>query len=678
MIFYRILEEEDGFPPPERPAPMPDSPKQRLLAEFARIGKAVASPRRLDLLDLLAQGEKPVETLASRSGLGVKNTSAHLRVLREARLVETRRDGTRVFYRLAGDEVFRFLREMQSMARRRLAEVDRLVDEFYRDPDGLEPLGSDELVRRMDAGEVTLLDVRPEDEYRASHLRGARSVPLDELRRRLGELPRDREVVAYCRGPYCMMSVQAVELLRKEGFRARLLEEGARDWQAAGRPVAAGRSVAVACALALAMASGAYAQTAPAENPELEVTDVRPLVGTPPPFPLVESFLVVNPTDPDNLLASAMSVSSDESVVYGSWDGGDTWEQVRGPDGPVFPGGDPMLAFDGNGRAYFSAITPRFDVWRSADGGRTWAGPARIGGEAANDRQWVAAPSTPGEGVHPLHAAAKRVVTLGGREEHVLVTSVSRDGGQTFAEPTFTRPDSGYLHTPTDLVVRRDGTVLLPFLIHYGAAPGGRGRLRGRYFLLVSEDGASTWSPPRRVAETTEYGNRGDLNLMLKGLAAAGLALDETGGAFDGSAYMVWPTVIDDRLQIVALRSRDGGTSWSEPVRVNDGGFESNHSTPSVAVNRDGVVAVTWNDRRHDPADECFHHYVAVSVDGGRTFGEDSRISGTPTCPGSGSRWMNGGETQGLAALPDGNFRVVWSVGSRDDLTPWTAVVRMR
>ena len=218
---------------------MPDSPKQRLLAEFARIGKAVASPRRLDLLDLLSQGEMDVETLAHRSGLTVKNTSAHLRTLRESRMVETRREGTRVFYRLAGEEVFRFLRELQILAHTRLAEVDRVVREFYRDPAGLEPVGPEELVSRMDAGEVTLLDVRPDDEYRAGHVPGARSVPLAELRRRLDELPRSREIVAYCRGPYCMLSVEAVEVLRGEGFRARIMKQGVPDWKAGGHPVVA-------------------------------------------------------------------------------------------------------------------------------------------------------------------------------------------------------------------------------------------------------------------------------------------------------------------------------------------------------------------------------------------------------------------------------------------------------
>lgn len=216
------------------------TPKERLLREFARIGQAIASPRRLDLIDLLSQGEKTVEQLARSAGLGVKNASAHLRHLARARLVETRRDGTRVYYRLAGEEVFRLLRELQDAARLRLPEVGQVLKEYYEDPDGLEAVGPDDLLRRAQAGEVTVLDVRPADEYRAGHLPNARSIPLPDLRRRLAELPAERQVVAYCRGPYCLLSVEAVATLRRHGFDARVLRHGVGDWRGEGRPVAAG------------------------------------------------------------------------------------------------------------------------------------------------------------------------------------------------------------------------------------------------------------------------------------------------------------------------------------------------------------------------------------------------------------------------------------------------------
>ncbi len=214
--------------------------KDPLYTQFARIGHAVGSPKRVELLDLLSQGEKSVETLATESGTPVKNTSAHLRVLRHARLVETRREGTRIFYRLAGDDVFRFLRSLQSLARARLAEVEQVAKLYLDGRDALEPITLHDLRRRMREGDVTVIDVRPEAEYRAGHIPGAISVPVAELKRRLAEIPKRREVVAYCRGPYCVYSVEAVELLRKRGYRARRTSQGLPDWHAKGLPVAVG------------------------------------------------------------------------------------------------------------------------------------------------------------------------------------------------------------------------------------------------------------------------------------------------------------------------------------------------------------------------------------------------------------------------------------------------------
>jgi rhodanese-related sulfurtransferase len=214
--------------------------KDRLFAEFARIGKAISSPKRLELLDLIAQGEKTVERLAEQTGMGIKNTSAHLRQLRQARLVETRKDGRHVHYRVPDDRIVRFLREMQELAEARLAELDRLVRLHYEHPEALEAVSPEELLRRMRDGDVTVLDVRPEDEFHAGHIPNALSVPIDELERRLEELPPGREVVAYCRGPYCTYASEAVEQLVARGFRARRLAEGLPDWRARGLPVATG------------------------------------------------------------------------------------------------------------------------------------------------------------------------------------------------------------------------------------------------------------------------------------------------------------------------------------------------------------------------------------------------------------------------------------------------------
>jgi rhodanese-related sulfurtransferase/DNA-binding transcriptional ArsR family regulator len=214
--------------------------KDPLYAQFARIGHAVASPVRIELLDLLAQGEKTVEALAEQSAAGIKNTSAHLRVLRQARLVETRREGTYVYYRLADDDVSRFLRDLQRLGRQRLAEVEQVARQYIDGRDKLEPVTLGELRKLVREDAVTVIDVRPHDEYEAGHITGALSVPVAELNRRLRELPKRREVIAYCRGPYCVFSLEAVTLLRKHGFRARRSEEGLPAWRDAGLPVATG------------------------------------------------------------------------------------------------------------------------------------------------------------------------------------------------------------------------------------------------------------------------------------------------------------------------------------------------------------------------------------------------------------------------------------------------------
>ena len=211
--------------------------KDRLYAEFATLGKALASPHRLELLDLLGQGERSVDQLAQEIGQSLANTSAHLRVLRQARLVEADKRGLQVVYRLAAPEVFTLWRTLRDLGTARLAEIDRLVETYLTDRASLEAVDVAELRRLVDEGRVTLLDVRPELEYRQGHIAGARSIPLAELERRLAEVPRGREVVAYCRGPYCVYADEAAQLLRRNGFRVRRLEDGFPEWRAAGLPV---------------------------------------------------------------------------------------------------------------------------------------------------------------------------------------------------------------------------------------------------------------------------------------------------------------------------------------------------------------------------------------------------------------------------------------------------------
>jgi rhodanese-related sulfurtransferase len=214
--------------------------KDRLYEAFAGTAKALASPKRIELAELMAQGEHTVEALAQATGMSVTNTSAHLQVLARSRLVAARKQGTKVFYRLAGDDVAAFVAALRDLARSRLAEVDHVVRDYFTARDALEPLTREELVARTGRGKVVILDVRPAAEFIAGHIPGALSVPLDQLDAALARLPRRAEIVAYCRGPYCVLAPQAVERLRANGYKARRLADGLPEWRLAGLPVAAG------------------------------------------------------------------------------------------------------------------------------------------------------------------------------------------------------------------------------------------------------------------------------------------------------------------------------------------------------------------------------------------------------------------------------------------------------
>jgi rhodanese-related sulfurtransferase len=217
--------------------------KDAIYEQFARIGKAVSSPRRLELLDLLCQGPRTVEVLAKESGLSVANASQHLQILRAARLVETEKEGLYVMYRLADQTVCEFFHAMQVLAENRLAEVEQIKRRFLEGREGMQPVDRDALLKLVREEAVTVLDVRPVEEYNAGHIPGSISIPLKELQLRLLDLPRDQEIVAYCRGPYCVLSIQAVEILRSKGFQAVRLEEGIQDLRAMGFPIAVNESV---------------------------------------------------------------------------------------------------------------------------------------------------------------------------------------------------------------------------------------------------------------------------------------------------------------------------------------------------------------------------------------------------------------------------------------------------
>ena len=210
-----------------------------LFEQVARVGKALASPKRLELLDLLAQGEKPVETLAGYLAIDIKLASAHLKVLREARLVEARREGRFIIYRLSGSDVANLWLNLRSVAEKHLVELQVALELMASAPERLTTESRASLLEKARQGEIIVIDVRPAVEYRAGHLPSARSMPLSEIERRLAELPAGKEIVAYCRGPFCLMSDEAVRLLRQRGYRAHKISDGVAEWAAEGLPVEA-------------------------------------------------------------------------------------------------------------------------------------------------------------------------------------------------------------------------------------------------------------------------------------------------------------------------------------------------------------------------------------------------------------------------------------------------------
>jgi rhodanese-related sulfurtransferase/DNA-binding transcriptional ArsR family regulator len=216
------------------------NPKRALFVEFAAVAKCLAHAHRLELVEQLAQGERSVEILAAKTGLSIANTSQHLQQMRRAGIISARRDGKFVFYRLVDESVLDLLAAMRRIAERNSAEVERVIRTYFNDRDSLEAVSRDELLAQTRAGFVTVLDVRPRDEFDLGHLPGAVNIPLRDLETRLAEIDPSREIVAYCRGPYCVLSYEAVAALRTKGFKARRLEDGFPEWRAAGLPVEIG------------------------------------------------------------------------------------------------------------------------------------------------------------------------------------------------------------------------------------------------------------------------------------------------------------------------------------------------------------------------------------------------------------------------------------------------------
>lgn len=410
---------------------------------------------------------------------------------------------------------------------------------------------------------------------------------------------------------------------------------------------------------------------------QAELVWTKPLPTALDDLALVEPFLAVDPTDPRHLVGAGMVVNAAglSTVVVISRDGGRSW--IVGRDAAtgdrLFPDGDPVVAMSPDGTPYLSTLDDGFSVWRRGPADSVWLRQARVPG-GTYDRQWIAFDRSDGPHHGRLYTAGKLwIQVMGHPAQDVAAFSWSDDGGATFRSPVLVLPDpaQGSLNIVGELQVLRDGSLLAPYhFIHwpYRSRPPENepaDALDGQIAVLRSTDGRY-WEDPVRVGRLLKWGH-GDQRRMFKSMMAGGLATGPAPGDQGVEMlHMVWLDIVQGALQVMAAHSSDGGRQWSAPVRVNQGGFRSNHSNPGVAVDGLGRVGVVWNDRRNYRGEECFTPYFAVSTDGGSTFAAEQPLTDGAVCPQG--RWMNGGETQGIVGLPDGGFHLLWvGPGPRGD-----------
>jgi hypothetical protein len=391
-----------------------------------------------------------------------------------------------------------------------------------------------------------------------------------------------------------------------------------------------------------------------------------------------EPWLVVDPRDASHAIAVSLADGGGQSVAYTTFDGGHSWRRAtHSALEQSFPGGDPIAAFADEGTALFATINP-FRVWRSRDGGLTWQGPAIVPGRSY-DREYLAVRPAPNAS-DTVYALAKTPIRVfGHRASDGLALARSTDGGTTFEAPRLMLPDptTSIIHVPGGLLVAPNGDLLASFMAH-DAPVTDPATIKNHIWVLRSTDGGRTFNEPVAAAASVVYGNKGDELKMLKSLAVARLVMDTASASpYRGRLYVAFLTAVDDRLQVMVVASSDTGRTWGSPVTVNDDVGKANHSTPQIAVNDRGVVAVTWNDRRADPDDLCFRATVSASVDGGVTFLTSVPLDTASVCPlgknpgrplqleGFTGRYVQGGETQGLAGLPSGKFLTVFVSGGR-------------
>lgn len=438
--------------------------------------------------------------------------------------------------------------------------------------------------------------------------------------------------------------------------------------------------------------AGMTAEVAQSQQPGWRVTASRPIAET-GRTPQLETWLAVDHMDPQRMLATAIEVGEDGSALYLSSNGGTSWSRVPDPDGvDRFPGIDPVVVFGRGGTAWFMSITGRRDrgrldpsrnlhLWRSDDSGQQWERLPDVPG-GIYDRPWLAI-GHDGD----LFAAGKipgRVFGAGDRD--LLAVARSDDGGRSFRAPRLMMPPPATesVHAPTGLLVTRDGRIVMPF-VSYRPPEGELPRvLEGFLRAAVSSPGEGFEAIP--VAPFRVYTRAHVVPLRsMMGLGAGGVAQHMGRDGSGATLHVVWNTLVDDSYRVLTASSLDGGDSWTEPVPVAPHSGAGDQNNPAIAVNPDGIVGVVWNDFRDDPDNACYELYFSASRDGGKTFGPPLRVSDGSTCPAAplepndprtdrsgwlangkidrnspAFRWLNGGDTQGLAALPDGSFVVVW------------------
>jgi hypothetical protein len=417
----------------------------------------------------------------------------------------------------------------------------------------------------------------------------------------------------------------------------------------------------------------------------------------------VESVLALNPRDPQNLIAASMVFGQQKGVaVYASHDGGQSWRRgTQAPGGSaVFDGLDPAVAFDRAGAAYFLSIGDELVVWQSTDGGRTWGARSVVPGSAW-DRPWIACDRS-GRGPFDgrIYVAGKLPVRVFGHiARDIIAFSFSNQLGVTFPFPRLLlpAPEKALLNTVSDLLVAPNGRVIM-VLEDFGLQNLRAPLLSGTYDTIVSTDGGRTFTEPRPGPAFRVFGHARE-GKSLFALGGARIAIDSSRGSRRGSLYLTWLDTVDGYYHVMAATSSDGGETWSPPVRVSDNTTATDQSTPGIAVTDQGVVGVSWYDRRNDLTDGCYQLFFAVSTDGAATFSKNQMIDSHQTCPlaKSGStnrvggapsrsadpvtslyRFKNGGDTQGIVALPGGGFRLAWIGDQAGEMQLWSTTVLVR